>query len=214
MEVVQMMECLLARMEAKMDSNKKKVEADRDELKAEWTPARKRWRPEWRNLKKIWPPIEKPNEELLAKISARVDTNMTKMTAILSELEGTIKRQMQHFLSYVDERTQKLPDAMKIEQDPRMMQSVEEHQEVPREEVTVTPVRGLKKQCRVQKLAAECPQKLKERNWGCCGSQKRVTIADRRMFRHARLAWHKRTVFRKNQIQGSRESRKKLPLTE
>jgi hypothetical protein len=56
-----------------------------------------------------------------------------KMAAIQSELEETIKHQMQHFLSYVYESTQNLPEATKIEQDPGMMQSAEEHQEVPRE---------------------------------------------------------------------------------
>jgi hypothetical protein len=39
-------------------------------------------------------------------------------------------------------------ETKKIEQDPEMMQSVEEHQEVPSEDVVVRPVNGLKKWCR------------------------------------------------------------------
>jgi hypothetical protein len=53
-------------------------------------------------------------EELLAEISARMDANMMKMAAIRSELEETIKHQMQHFVSYVNESTQNLPEATKI----------------------------------------------------------------------------------------------------
>jgi hypothetical protein len=117
---------------------------------------------------------------------------------------------MKHFLLYVDESMQNLPEAKNTVLDPEMMQSVEEHQEVPTEEVTVTPVKGLKKRRRVQKLATECHQELKERTQGYCGSRKKVTIAGRRTFRHVRLAWRKRNVFRKIWIQGSRELWKKL----
>jgi hypothetical protein len=111
-------------------------------------------------------------QELLAEISARMDANMTKMAAIRSELEETMKHEMQHFLSYVNESTQNLPEATKIEQDPGMMQSVEEHQDIPREEAASMPVRGLRKRCRVWKLAAERRHKPKKGTRGYCGSRK------------------------------------------
>jgi hypothetical protein len=38
-----------------------------------------------------------------------------------------------------------------------MMQSIDEHQEIPKGEATVMPVRGLRKQCRVRNLTAKCP---------------------------------------------------------
>jgi hypothetical protein len=60
------------------------------------------------------------------------------------------------------------PEAMKIEQDPRMMQSMEEHQDVPSEDVVLRPVKGLKKRRRVWKLAAERRQKPKEGTRGYC----------------------------------------------
>jgi hypothetical protein len=47
----------------------------------------------------------------------------------------------------------------KIEQDPGRMQSVEEHQDVPREETAIAPVTGLKKRRRVSSLTAERRQK-------------------------------------------------------
>jgi hypothetical protein len=136
------------------------------------------------------------------------------MAKLEEKMEETIEHQMKHFLLYVDGSTQNLPEAMKIEPDPEMMQSMEEHQAVPREEAAVTPVKGLKKQRRVQKLAVDRHQELKERNRGYCGSRKRVTVAGRRTFHHARLPWHKRNVFRKY---GSREvvnDGRNLPPTE
>jgi hypothetical protein len=98
----------------------------------------------------------------------------------------------------------------KTEPDPDMMQSAEEHQNIPNEEAAVTPVKGLKKRRRVQKLTAERRQKLKERTRGYCRSQRRVNVAGRRALRHARSAWCKRNFFRKIRTQGSRELWKKL----
>jgi hypothetical protein len=90
-----------------------------------------------------------------AEMNAKIDANIMKMAAIRSELEETIKHQIQHFLSYVDESTQILPDAKKTVPDPRMMPSVEAHQDNPTEDVAVMPVRGLRKRRRVQNLAAD-----------------------------------------------------------
>jgi hypothetical protein len=47
-----------------------------------------------------------------------------------------------------------------------MMQSVEEHQEIPKGEAAVMPVGGLRKRRRVRKLASERRQKPKERTQG------------------------------------------------
>jgi hypothetical protein len=54
------------------------------------------------------------------------------------------------------------PEAMKTEQDPGMMQSMEAHQEIPTEDGMVMPVREMRKRCRVQKLTAEHCQKTKK----------------------------------------------------
>jgi hypothetical protein len=127
-----MMERLLARMEAKMDSNQKKAKARMAKFEEKMATDRRAKQEDL--LAKV-----AKQEELLAEISARMDANMMKMAAIRSELEGTIKHQMQHFLSYADESTQNLPEATRIEKDPGMMQSVEEHQDVPREEAAIMP---------------------------------------------------------------------------
>jgi hypothetical protein len=46
--------------------------------------------------------------------------------------------------------------------DPEMMQSMEEHQEIPTEDAAIMPVGELRKRHRVKKLAMEHRQKLKE----------------------------------------------------
>jgi hypothetical protein len=54
-----------------------------------------------------------------------------------------------------------------------MMQSIEEHQEIPKGEAAVMPVRGLKKCHSVRNLTAELRQKPKERTREYCGSRKK-----------------------------------------
>jgi hypothetical protein len=79
-----------------------------------------------------------------------------------------------------------------------MMQSVAEHQVVSKEEVSVMLVGGLRKLCRDQNLAAGHHQKPKGRIQASCDSQKRLTIASRKMIHHARVAWHRKNVIRKD----------------
>jgi hypothetical protein len=50
-------------------------------------------------------------------------------------------------------------DTEKTEPDPGMMQSTEEHQEIPKEEAAVMPIGELRKCCRVCNLAYERCQK-------------------------------------------------------
>jgi hypothetical protein len=69
----------------------------------------------------------------------------------------------------------------KIQPDPRMMQSIAEHQEVPKEEATLMLVGGRRKRCRDQNLATGHRQKPKGRSQASCESQKILTIAGRRM---------------------------------
>jgi hypothetical protein len=58
-----------------------------------------------------------------------------------------------------------------------MMQSTEEHQEIPKEEAAVMPVGEPRKQHRICNLAAECRQKRKERTRGKTGSRRKLAAA-------------------------------------
>jgi hypothetical protein len=71
------------------------------------------------------------------------------------------------------------------------MQSGVVHEEVPKEEAAVKPVRALKKQHRGWHLAAELHRMLKERAKGNGGCQNKLAVARRRMTHFAGVAQHK-----------------------
>jgi hypothetical protein len=71
-----------------------------------------------------------------------------------------------------------------------------EHQEVPKEEAAVMPVRGLRKRGWDWNLVTGHHQKPKGRIQASCESRKRLTVACRKMTHHARVAWRKRNIGR------------------
>jgi hypothetical protein len=139
------------------------------------------------------------------RMNADRKTDQEKMAADKEDLLAKIKEEM---IANQEELLAKMDlmmvtwnthtETKKIEQDPEMMQSVEEHQDIPTEDVAVMPVRELRKWRRVWKLAAERRQKPKKRTGGCCRSRKRVKVACRKkVSRHATVARRKRNVFGK-----------------
>jgi hypothetical protein len=84
----------------------------------------------------------------------------------------------------------------KTEPDPGTMHSVEEHEDIPKEEATVMPVGGLRKRRRDQNLTAGRRQKLKGRIRASCESRRRSTIAGRKMTRRSTVAWRRRNAVR------------------
>jgi hypothetical protein len=90
------------------------------------------------------------------------------------------------------------------------MQSVEEEQEIPKEEAAVMPVGGLRKRRRDRNLAAGRRQKPMRRIQASCEFRRRLTIAFKKITRRATVAWHKRNVFRRIGSQGICGPRSKL----
>jgi hypothetical protein len=78
-----------------------------------------------------------------------------------------------------------------------MMQSAEEHQDIPSEDVAVMPVKGLRKKRRVLNLAADSRQKWKNGTRRNCGSKRKSDVAYRKVPHCAIVARCKRNVFRK-----------------
>jgi hypothetical protein len=72
---------------------------------------------------------------------------------------------------------------------PGMMQSVEEHQDVPSEDVTVMPVKGLKERHRGRKSIAERRGEPKELTRENCGSRRKLAAVCRKVSRHAAVVW-------------------------
>jgi hypothetical protein len=86
-------------------------------------------------------------------------------------------------------------EATETKLDPGLMQSIEEHQDIPKKEAAVIPIGGPRKRRRVCNLAAERRQKRKERTRGKSGSRTKFT-ACRNVSRRAKVAWRKRNLFR------------------
>jgi hypothetical protein len=122
------------------------------------------------------------------------------------------KAEQEDFLAAMDamfDAHQKRMMAMrKIEQNPGMMQSVEEHQDVTTEGVVVRAVKRLKKRHRGRKSTAGRRGEPKELTRVNCGSRKKLATACRKVSRRATVAWRKRKLFRKSENRGYCGSRK------
>jgi hypothetical protein len=84
----------------------------------------------------------------------------------------------------------------KTEQDTEMIQSAEEHQDVPSEGVAVMPVAKSRKPRRVRKSTAGRRGEPKELTRGNHGSRRKLAAACRKVSRRATVALRKRNVFR------------------
>jgi hypothetical protein len=79
-------------------------------------------------------------------------------------------------------------DIHKTEPDPRMIQSIGEHQEVPKEEDTVMLVGELRKRCRDWNLVTGRCQKPTGRIQASSESRRRLTVTSRKMTHRATVA--------------------------
>jgi type IV secretory pathway VirB4 component len=212
MDMQQMFELLLAnqekakanqaRMEAKMDVNQAKA-AKQEEILAELKADQEKMLAEISarmtiNLKETEADKKRDRENLkgmMEEMNAKMDCNQAEMRstvcAMWSMLEETIQHEMkaviQHRRSELDEMTT-CNEATETEPDPGMMQSTEEHQEIPKGEAAVMPGGEPRKQSRVCNLAAECHQKRKERTWGNSESRRKSAAACRKVSRCAKVA--------------------------
>jgi hypothetical protein len=102
-------------------------------------------------------------EDLLARMEAKIDANRKKAEADKEEMLARIKEEdrqaNKELLARMDAMFETYKKTMmateKIEQNLEMMQSAEEHQDVPTEAVVVRAVKGLKKRHRGRKSTAE-----------------------------------------------------------
>jgi hypothetical protein len=180
MEMQQMMELLLARMDANTRTLQEQMLA---EMKAE----------------------RKGDRELLLAIRQEMNANTKAFKEKTDALVANIKNVRKETTSCHAEMK-----ATKTEPDPGMMQSVEEHQEIPIEDAAVMPVGGLRKRRRDRNLAAGRCQKPKRRIQANCESKRRLNIASRKVSSRATVAWRKIRVFRKIVSQENCGPRSKL----
>jgi hypothetical protein len=133
--------------------------------------------------------------------------------AIRPDLKKTIQHEMRAVVQAIrseKDETTACDEATETKPDPGTMQSVEEHQEIPKEEATVMPAGGLRKRRRGRNLAAGRRQKPKGTIRASCESSRRFTVAGRKVSRRAAVARRKRNVFRKIGIRRMCGLRKRL----
>jgi hypothetical protein len=193
-------------MEAKLDDNQKKVEAFQEKINANQAVMRSTIGGIEEKMEAIQEEAEARMAKLKAKMGAsianrkndRKEMSCQETTEERLECEETASGNMKD----AREKTSACIKATeKIEQDPRTIQCMEEHQDVPSEDVIVRPVNGLRKRRRVQKLTAGRRREPKELTRGYCGSWRRVTVAGKRTSRHAAVVWRKRKLFRRSETQ-------------
>jgi hypothetical protein len=131
-------------------------------------------------------------EEMLAEMSGTMHTDLNemreeiksgqaKMRSIIfifrSELKETIQREMRASIQSVRSEfyeTTTCREATETEPGPGMMQPIEKHLEIPKEEAAVMPVGEPRKRRRVCNLAAERRQKMRQRTRGKSWIQEEV----------------------------------------
>jgi hypothetical protein len=234
-----MMEQMLARMDVSMNASLKETRAkmefdrkpDKEEIKEEMNANAKiilagilekadaDRKADRENLKEMIEKMKARQNEMLARMERMMDTDETDVK--LQELTEAVKQTHRECeeptsadmkacqeTTVCHEATEE--DIEKIELDSGMMQSVAEHQEIPREDAAVMPVRGLRKQRRGRKQAAGRREEPKELNRGICGSREKLAAACRKVSRRATVAWRKRNILRKSWMQRNCGLRKEV----
>jgi hypothetical protein len=126
-----------------------------------------------------------------------MEANQEKMEPITEENEAILERQRVHkedteIHSQREEQneTKACNEATeKIEENPGIMQSAEEHQDVPNEDVAVMTVGEQRKRRRGRKSNAGRRGEPKELIRGNGGSRKKLAGACRKVHRHAAVIW-------------------------
>jgi hypothetical protein len=146
-------------------------------------------------------------EEMLARMPEDIKSGQAEMRSTIrtfgSELKETIQREIRTVIqprrAELDE-TSTCREATETEPHPGMMQSIEEHQETPKENAVVMPVGEPRKRRRIWHLASKRRQKRKEGTRGNCKSKRKSAAACRKVSSSAKMAWRKSNLFRKIRI--------------
>jgi hypothetical protein len=182
MEIQQILELLLA--------NQEKEVADR---KAYEMRARMKF-----NQEDLLERMEAKAEAIRARTKARQEEMLARMQENTQAIREEIKSGQAEMRSIIRAFRSEMKEtitwrgATETKRNPGLMQSIEEHQEIPKGEAAVMPIGGPRERCRVCNLAAECHQKMKERTWGNSGSRRKSAAVCRKVSRRAKVAWRKR----------------------
>jgi hypothetical protein len=224
MEMQEMIERLLAEIRADRKADQEKADAnrqaDREVLKGIIDV----------NAKSI---VRAFQEKMVACV-ANIKNAQKETTACHDEMEASIKKmepnpgeketavERQEFSNEVavhsrrtcrSETAASQENTEKTEQEPGTMQSMEEHQEIPKEKVVMKPVKGRKKRHRGRKPAAGRHGEPKELTRGDCGFGRKSAATCRKVSCRAKVAWRKRNLVRRIETQINYGPRKRLTVT-
>jgi hypothetical protein len=192
MEMQQMMELLLARMDANtraLQAMQENADAMRQEMNANAKSGEEKMEAAIHSIqhemKGFLSFVDQKTQNLRKELTETVEKTAVEQHDIPKEEETALNRN-------------KIPNEVVK----GTMQSAEEHQEIPIEDAAVIPVGGLRKRRRDRNLAAGRRQKPKKRIQASFESEKRSAAACKKVSRHATVAWRKRRVFRRIVTQG------------
>jgi hypothetical protein len=137
-------------------------------------------------------------QQMLQQLLAMQEKEETNMKADLAKMKANREKIQAEMEAMRDKRM-----------DPGKMQIQEEHQEFPKENSVVKPVKGRKKRHRDGKPAAGRRGEPNDLTRGDCGSEK-LAAACKKITCCATVAWRKRNVLRKIVTQGNCEPRSTL----
>jgi hypothetical protein len=118
----------------------------------------------------------------------KIEPNSEGKDAAVEQQEIPIEEVAGHSQRTCRSETTPSQESTETKPDPGMMQSVEEHQEIPKEDAAVMPVGGLRKRHRDRNLAAGRHRKPKRRIQATCESRRRLIVAGKKITRHATVA--------------------------
>jgi hypothetical protein len=126
------------------------------------------------NLKEMVAVMTASHKEMLAKVEAKQVRMMARMDYWLEKIEACLGK----------------TEATNLDANPEEIESKAMHEEVPKEEAAVKPVKALKKWHGDRNLAIGRRQQPKKRSQGSGGFHKKLATACRLMTRRAGTAWH------------------------
>jgi hypothetical protein len=147
------------------------------------------------NTEEIMNATQESLDANLKDLREEIKSGQTEMRSIIctfrSELKETIQHEIKAAIHSVRSELNEMTacnEATETEPNQSMIQFIEEHQEIPKEDAAVISVRGPRKRRRVCSLAAERRQKMRERTRGNRGSRRKSTAACRKLSRRAKVA--------------------------
>jgi hypothetical protein len=147
---------MLAEMQEKSETNRKEMKSNQERMDANLKDLKEDIKYGQEEIRSIFEAIKPKIHTWIANIrdDRKERTSCQETTDAHLECEEPTPLDTQACQETIDCHEATEADMEKIEPDPEMMQSLGEHQEVPKEDARVNPVKGRKKQHTGQKLAA------------------------------------------------------------